>query len=52
MNIIFWNIRGIGNNDSRVAFRDMCRLHTPSLVLLRSHWWRMGNDNVINFPLA
>jgi len=30
MNIIFWNIRGIGNNDLRVAFRDMSRLNNPS----------------------
>jgi len=34
MNIIFWNIRGIGNNDSRLAYSDMCRLHTPSLVFI------------------
>jgi len=27
MNIIFWNIRGIGNNDSRIALSDMCRLN-------------------------
>jgi len=34
MNIIFWNIWGIGNNDSRVAFRDICHFHTPSLVFI------------------
>jgi len=27
MNIIFLNIGGIGNIDSRLAFSDMCRLH-------------------------
>jgi len=30
----FWNIRGIGNNDSRIAFRDNCHLNTPSLVFI------------------
>jgi len=34
MNIIFWNIRGIGNNDSRVALRDMYRLNNPALVFI------------------
>jgi hypothetical protein len=34
MNIIFWNIRGIGNNDSRIALSDMCRLNRPSLIFI------------------
>jgi len=34
MKIIFWKIRGIGNNDSRIAFRDMCHSNTPSLVFI------------------
>jgi len=34
MNIIFWNIRGIGNNDSRIALSDMCRLNKPSLLFI------------------
>ena len=34
MKIIFWNIRGINNNDSQIAFRDMC---------LCSHIYGEGN---------
>ena len=34
INIIFWNVRGIGNNDARVAFSEMCRLNNPSLVFV------------------
>lgn len=34
MNIISWNIRGIGNNDSRVGFSEMCRLNNPPFVFI------------------
>jgi len=34
MKIIFWNIRGIGNNESRIALRDMYHSNTPSLVFI------------------
>jgi hypothetical protein len=59
MNIIFWNMWGIGNNDSRVAFRDMYRLNNSSLVFIAepmvaydsipSWFWR--NVHVTNFCL-
>jgi len=59
MNIIFWNIRGISNNDSRLTFSDMCRLHHPSLVFIAepmvsydsipSWFWR--NVHVNNYCL-
>ena len=34
MKIIFWNIRGIGNNESRIALRDMYHSNNPSLVFI------------------
>jgi len=50
MNFIFWNIRGIGNNDSRVAFNDMCCLRNRwhncthrGLMIICSHTFREGN---------
>ena len=59
MNILYWNIRGIGNNDSRLALADLCRLHNPSLVFIAepmvaydsvpSWFWR--NIHVSNYYL-
>jgi len=34
MNIIFWNIRGIGNNESRIALSELCRLIRPSFTFI------------------
>jgi len=34
MNVIFWNIRGICNNDYKVASLDMCHSNKPSLVFI------------------
>lgn len=59
MNIIFLNIRGIGNNDSHLAFRDMCRLHNSSLVFVVEpmvaydaiHNWFWRNVHFTNYCL-
>jgi hypothetical protein len=59
MNIIFWNIRGIGNNDSRLAFADMCRLNNPSLIFISEPMveydsipnWFWRNIHVTNYCL-
>jgi len=34
MKVIFWNIRGIGNNDSRVALSDMYHANNPSSIFI------------------
>jgi hypothetical protein len=34
MKIIYWNIRGVGNRDSRIALSELYRIHGPSLVFL------------------
>lgn len=34
MNIIFWNIRVMGNNDFRVAFRDLYHSNKLSFVFI------------------
>ena len=57
MKIIYWNIRGIGNNDSRIAFREMYRLNNPSLVFLAEPMvvydsipsWFWNNLHVTNY---
>jgi len=57
MNIIFWNIRGIGNNDSRVALTDMYRLNNAALVFIAEPMvvydsipnWFWNNLQVTNF---
>ncbi|KAM2923719.1 hypothetical protein COP2_039916 [Malus domestica] len=32
--VLFWNIRGIGNDDSRMKLSNICRLHHPNLVCI------------------
>jgi len=34
MKIIHWNIRGVGNHDSRIALSELYRVHGPSLVFM------------------
>ena len=34
MKILFWNIRGIGNDDSHTELSNICRLHHPDLVCI------------------
>jgi len=59
MNILYWNIRGIGNNDSRLALADLCRLHNPSLVFIAEPMveydsvpaWFWRNIHVSNYCL-
>ncbi|KAM2126596.1 hypothetical protein ACFX1R_006594 [Malus domestica] len=34
MKVLFWNIRGIGNDDSRTELSNICRLHHPDLVFI------------------
>jgi len=34
MKIIYWNIQGSGNHDSRIALSELYRVHGPSLVFL------------------
>ncbi|CAN6572428.1 unnamed protein product [Malus baccata var. baccata] len=34
MKVLFWNIRGIGNDDSRMELSNICRLHHPDLVCI------------------
>jgi len=34
MNIIYCNIRGIGNNESRIALSNLCRVNRPSLIFM------------------
>ncbi|XP_070679393.1 uncharacterized protein [Malus domestica] len=34
MKVLFWNIRGIGNDDSRTELSNICRLHHSDLVCI------------------
>lgn len=57
MNIIYWNIRGIGNNESRIALSDLCRVNRPSLIFIAEPMvsydsipnWYWQNINVTNY---
>jgi hypothetical protein len=57
MKVIFWNIRGIGNNDSRVAFSDMYHANNPSLIFIAEPMvvhdsipsWFWNNIQVTNY---
>lgn len=48
MNLLCWNIRGIGNFDSKIALRNLCLSHNPGIIFLAepiisSHIFREGN---------
>jgi hypothetical protein len=57
MKVIFWNIRGIGNNDTRVALSDMYHANHPSLIFIAEPMvvydsipsWFWNNIQVTNF---
>jgi len=34
MNIIYWNIQGIGNNESRIALSELYRVNRSSLIFI------------------
>jgi hypothetical protein len=34
MNILFWNVRGIGNSETRIALKNFCLSHKPSLIFV------------------
>ena len=34
ISVLYWNCHGIGNESTRRALRDLCRLHHPSLVCI------------------
>jgi len=43
MKIIYWNIRGIGNHDSRLALGELNSAHFPSLVFLAEPMVTLGS---------
>jgi len=34
MNILYWNVRGIGNSDTRLALKNLFLSHKPSLIFV------------------
>lgn len=34
MKVFFWNIRGLGNLDSRLLLRNLCSFYKPDIVLI------------------
>jgi hypothetical protein len=34
MNILFWNVRGISNSDTRLALKNLFLSHKPSLIFV------------------
>ena len=34
MNLFYWNVRGIGNSDTRVTLRNLFLTHKPLLLLI------------------
>jgi hypothetical protein len=39
MNLLYWNIRGIANFDSKIALCNLFLSHTPGIIFLRSRWF-------------
>lgn len=38
MKILFWNIRGLGNAESRLILKKLCNQHKPHLVCIAEPW--------------
>lgn len=38
MKILFWNIRGIGNPDSRVVLKKLCSIQKPDFLFIAEPW--------------
>ncbi|CAJ2645555.1 unnamed protein product [Trifolium pratense] len=38
MNCVYWNIKGIGNPSSKLAFKRLCTLHKPSFFFIAEPW--------------
>lgn len=34
MKAIYWNVKGLGNEETRLDLKKMCLLHKPDLVLV------------------
>jgi hypothetical protein len=34
MNLLYWNIRGIGNFDSKIALRNLSLSHSPGIIFI------------------
>jgi hypothetical protein len=45
MNLLFWNIRGIGNSDTRIALKDFYMTHKPLLIFIAE-----PEINFVNIP--
>lgn len=38
MKVLFWNIRGIGNHDSRLVLKKLLALHKPDFLFIAEPW--------------
>lgn len=43
LKIFYWNIRGIGNLDSRLVFSKLCFLYKPGLMFIAKPWITIDN---------
>ena len=34
MNVLYWNIRGIGNFETKIALRNLCLSHNPVIIFI------------------
>lgn len=34
MNILYWNVRGIGNSDTRLALKNLFLSHKPTIIFV------------------
>lgn len=38
MKILFWNIRGVGKQDSRLTLEKLCKSHKPNFLFIAEPW--------------
>lgn len=38
MKVLFWNARGLANQETRLVLSNICKMNTPDFILLSVPW--------------
>lgn len=38
LKIIFWNVKGLGNPETRLVLKNLCKMHRPDFLFLSEPW--------------
>lgn len=43
MKVLYWNVRGLANNETRLVLKKLCQVNKPDVVLLSELWMEFCN---------